>query len=45
MLAGGSWAPGMARPELVRTPKGQLEKQVLAWWVDGRTVITPKILA
>jgi REP element-mobilizing transposase RayT len=45
MLAGGLRALGMARAELARDPKGQLEKQVLAWWIFGRTVVTRRWLA
>jgi hypothetical protein len=31
--------------ELGRSPKGQLEKQVLAWWVYGDTTVSRRWVA
>jgi len=36
---------GLRGQELSAKPKGLLEKQVLAWWVDGHTVVSWQWLA
>ncbi|HWY78111.1 MAG TPA: transposase, partial [Verrucomicrobiae bacterium] len=36
---------GLDQADLAQTPKGQIEKLVLAWWVYGRTVVTRRWIA
>jgi hypothetical protein len=36
---------GMDREKLEGTPKGRLEKQVLAWWLHRQTTVTRRWLA
>lgn len=45
MLARGLRELGMRRAALVSAPKGQLAKQVLAWWLYGRTTVSRRWVA
>jgi hypothetical protein len=45
MLEGGMRVLGLRRADLAKTPKGQLEKRVLAWWVYGHTTVTRRWIA
>jgi hypothetical protein len=40
MLERGLGELGMRREALASAPKGQLEKQVLAWWLYGQTTVS-----
>jgi hypothetical protein len=45
MLEWGLRRFGLSQQELVSTPKGQLEKQVLAWWLHGQTTARRRWIA
>jgi putative transposase len=45
ILAGGLRTLELRREGLVTLPKGQPEKQVLAWWLHGRTTVTRRWIA
>jgi hypothetical protein len=45
MVAVGLRALGLRREELGTSPKGQPEKQVLAWWLRGQTTVTRRWIA
>ncbi|SPE61705.1 hypothetical protein SBV1_740038 [Verrucomicrobia bacterium] len=36
---------GLEQADLAQTPKGQIEKQVLAWWLYGRTTVARRWIA
>ncbi len=45
MMEEGLRALGLRKEELGKSPKGQLEKQVLAWWVYGHTTVSRRWVA
>jgi hypothetical protein len=45
MLEVGLRVLGLKEPDLANRPKGQKEKQVLAWWLHGRTTVTRRWIA
>jgi hypothetical protein len=45
MLAEGLRVLGLRREELAATPKERPEKQVLAWWLHGRTTAPRRWIA
>jgi len=36
---------GLKRADLARTPRGQIQKQVLAWWIYGRKSVARRWVA
>ncbi|SPE58687.1 hypothetical protein SBV1_2790011 [Verrucomicrobia bacterium] len=45
MVQVGMGLLGLEQPDLARTPKGQIDKHVLAWWLYGRTSVARRWLA
>ena len=45
MVQQGMRLLGLRQEDLASTPKGQTEKQVLAWWLQGRTTVTRRWIA
>src|SRR5438270_130962 len=45
MLPLGMGSLGLGPGELAGMPKGQKQKQVLAWWLHGRTTVTRRWIA
>jgi hypothetical protein len=45
MVEWGLGRLGVSRQELARTPKGLVEKQVLAWWLHGQTTARRRWIA